>query len=217
MTSRHTFDTPIYLITDRHSVTVSGGLFEAVELAVQGGVRAVQFRELDMDDTRARMVGIKLKRICDRNGAKFFVNRRISLAIELGADGLHFGIDGLRYIPGLRKSNPDMVIGVTCGNHEDIIAATTAGADFVTLGPAFKTSRKGKTRTFFEVEDMAAIIAQADIPVYAIGGINTFNVSELTKLGVRRLALSHAILDVEDPKGAAMHFMHALKHWSADE
>jgi len=211
------FDSPIYLITDRHSVVVSGGLFEAVEQALKGGVRAVQFRELDMDDMRARVVGTKLKTLCDQYGAVFIVNRRIRLAMELGADGLHFGVDGLRYIPSLRQSNPDMLIGITCGDQDDIDAAVVAGADFATLGPVFKTARKGKTRSFFGVEDIADIVSRAPIPVYSIGGINTFNVSELTALDVRRLALSHAILDVEDPKGATMHFMYALTYRSTEQ
>lgn len=210
MAPRSIFDSPIYLITDRHSVGVPGGLFEAVELALQGGVRAVQFRELDMDDIRSRVVGTKIKTICERYGASLFVNRRIRLAIELGADGMHFGIDGLRYIPSLRQSNPDMLIGVTCGDQDDVDAAVTAQADFITLGPVFKTARRGKTRSFFGVEEIAGIINQTPIPVFAIGGINTFNVSELTALGIRRLALSHAILNVEDPKGATMHFMRSL-------
>ena len=48
------------------------------------------------------------------------------------------------------------------------------------------------------------------MPLFAIGGINSSNLSELTAIGCRRIAVIGAIMSASDPSAATLQLLESL-------
>src|ERR1700690_1050995 len=82
-------DFKLYLITDRKQVRMP--LTDAVRLALEGGVRAVQLREKDLPIRELLALSQELRTITKEFGARLFINDHVDVAIAVKADGVHLG------------------------------------------------------------------------------------------------------------------------------
>lgn len=173
-----------------------------LERALRGGVDLVQWRAPpDADDLR------RCVRTCHAYGVRVLVNDHLSLA-EM-ADGLHVGQDDVPAARARRVLGPGKLVGVSTHGPEQVCAAQAAGADYVGLGPCRPTPVKGYT-SGLAPDVLRESLAAARVPVFAIGGIDAANVSELVPLGVRRIAVCRAVLAAGDPESAARELRAAL-------
>ena len=80
-------------------------------------------------------------------------------------------------------------------------AAIAAGAAYLGSGPAFATPIKAEKQVVGPA-GIAAIVeaAGAEVPVFAIGGIDESNVAQLTAAGLRRACVIRAVADAPDPE-----------------
>jgi thiamine-phosphate pyrophosphorylase len=75
--------------------------------------------------------------------------------------------------------------------------AIAEGADYIGVGPIFKTPTKEKKLPVgFEYLDYA--VANVKIPFVAIGGIKEHNIRDIIAHGARRVALVSEITGAED-------------------
>src|SRR5512147_2409528 len=114
-------DFKLYLITDRKQTRMP--LPDAVRLALEGGVRAVQLRERDLPIRELLAVAQELRSVTREFGAKLFLNDRVDVAVAVEADGVHLGHqsmppEAVRTIVGRR-----MLIGVSTHSIEEARAA----------------------------------------------------------------------------------------------
>src|SRR5262245_52672954 len=63
------------------------------QAVLRGGCAALQLRAKQLSDADFLALGHALGRVCRAAGVPFFVNDRVWLARELGADGVHVGQD----------------------------------------------------------------------------------------------------------------------------
>ena len=88
------------------------------------------------------------------------------------------------------------------------LAATDA--DYAGVGPVFATPTKaGRAAVGLEYVRHAA--AHAQVPWFAIGGIDETNVAEVVAAGAARIAVVRAVGDAPDPEGAAAALRRALR------
>jgi hypothetical protein len=85
---------------------------------------------------------------------------------------------------------------------EQIDAAVAAGADYVGFGPCYPTATKGYSEGL-PAEAIEEAAFSCPVPLFAIGGIDASNLLRLRAFGVRRIAVSSAILKAQDPYAAA--------------
>lgn len=144
----------------------------------------------------------KLLPICKKAGIPLIINDYPEIAKKCGADGVHLGLsDGS--IENARKLLGDhAIIGATAHNLEEAKSAEKAGADYLGVGAAFGSSTK-KNASNFNIEDYLEITSNVSIPVVAIGGINSDNVSKLNGFGLAGVAVVSAIFDSDDVKKSA--------------
>lgn len=74
------------------------------------------------------------------------------------------------------------------------------GADYVALGPMFRTGTKEKARIAgpgYAAEAIREL--PGDVPLVAIGGIGEGNLMELVGVGVRRVCVCSAVISQADP------------------
>jgi len=77
------------------------------------------------------------------------------------------------------------------------------GADFITFGPVYYTASKAQYGAPVGLERLLSATATLQIPVFALGGINRDNCTEVIASGVRGVALISAIMSAPDPREAA--------------
>ena len=183
---------------------------EQVNLALQGGVKWVQFRSKTMSLIELEKEALQIKELCKSYGAIFVLNDNWQLAIKLGLDGVHVGLTDTP-IKEIRKHN-DFIIGGTANTFEDIKFHFLSGADYVGVGPFRPTRTKQNLSPIVGIDGFKQIIsschfAEIDIPIIAIGGIQLTDIQEIKENGIYGVAIASQINQAENPIQSAQHFI----------
>ena len=194
-------DFDLYLITDRKQ-TRGRDLLWVIERALEGGVKAVQLREKDLDGKELFSLAEKTLRVCQNYGALLFINDRIDLCLAIDADGVQIGIASVPIDAARQLLGPQKLIGASTHSLEEAGEAQRRGADFVLFGPVYHTASKINYGPPQGLTALKAVVEKLSRPVYAIGGIQPDNVDETRRTGIRGVALISAVISAEDPKDA---------------
>ncbi|MEY4829509.1 MAG: hypothetical protein RLZZ562_1305 [Planctomycetota bacterium] len=171
--------------------------WRVLENALKGGVDLVQWRSKEPDDAGFRAC----RDICMARSVPIFVNDDVMLAVRGRAHGAHVGQDDME--PEVaRKLLVRQTLGVSTHDKKQIDAAVAAGADYVGFGPCYPTATKGYSEGL-PAEAIEEAAFSCPVPLFAIGGIDASNLLRLRAFGVRRIAVSSAILKAQDPYAAA--------------
>jgi len=175
-----------------------------LEAAVRGGVDIVQLRERSLADGELLAVLQRAREVTRRLGVPLVVNDRPDLARLAEADFVHVGQDDL-------PVEAARVFGAGVGQSTHAPAELDATeADYAGVGPVFETpTKEGRAAAGLEYVHYAA--AHADVPWFAIGGIDESTVGEVVAAGARRVAVVRAIGDAPDPERAAAGLRRALR------
>lgn len=181
-------------------------LIGAVERALAGGARVVQYRDKTHDaPARLRQAGA-LCRLCRTQGTLFLVNDDIELAAESGADGVHLGRDDKSLAEARARLGPGKLIGVSCYNElERATVAEAAGAAYVAFG-SFFPSRTKPQAVRASPELLRRARGALHIPVVAIGGITPENGAALVAAGADLLAAIDGVFAQPDIRAAAQRY-----------
>ena len=131
-------DFKLYLITDRKLFGSSDAMLEAIEKALQGGVKAVQLREKDLGTRELLALAYRMRALTARHGAKLFINDRVDIAVAVNADGVHLGRTSMPVYAARKASEGRMMIGVSTHSLQEAQQAEADGADFMTWGRYMK-------------------------------------------------------------------------------
>ena len=181
-------------------------LARAVDAALEGGARIVQYRNklaspvLKLEQARA------LKTLCARHGALFIVNDDVALAREIDADGAHVGREDPALGTARETLGAGKVIGVSCYRSIELAReAQAAGADYVAFG-GFYPSRVKPGAVRAPIELLTEARGALSVPIVAIGGITAENGEALVRAGADALAVITALFESADVTAAARAF-----------
>jgi len=152
----------------------------------------ISFFQLRLKNTKMEkkiLIGKKVKKICKKYNVKFLINDEPNLAKKLNTDGCHLGQKDMN-INEARKILKNKIIGITC--HNSIKLAKIAidnNADYIAFG-AFNDSKTKKARYKAKINILLSIKKMTNIPVVAIGGINSKNYKKLILNKANFLAIS---------------------------
>ena len=194
-------DYTLYLVTDR-SVMSAKSLEQAVEQAIQGGCTVVQLREKYASSREFFETAQRVKQITDSYHIPLIINDRTDICLAVNAAGIHIGQQDLPAKIVRSMVGPDKIIGVSAAPLSEAIQAEQDGADYLGVGAMFATSTKTNTRPV-TIEQLTQIKQAVQIPVVAIGGIQSSNAATLTKTGIDGIAVVSAILAQENITHAA--------------
>jgi len=175
---------------------------EIVEEAIEGGITMLQLRDKNSTEDEIISDAEKLLPICKAAGIPLIINDYPEIAKKCGADGVHLGLSDGSIENARKLLGDDAIIGATAHNLEEAKRAEEAGADYLGVGAAFGSSTK-KNASNFNIEDYLEITSNVSIPVVAIGGINSDNISKLNGFGLAGVAVVSAIFDSDDVKKSA--------------
>lgn len=134
---------------------------------------AVIFRDYD-HPTRLSLART-YRDLCGRYGLKFIVADDAHMAKAVDADGVH--------LPSYRLSRPQKngikgYLSCACHTADDLKYAAQLGADIAFLSPVFRTASHPE-KASLGVAAFKKIADHAKLPILALGGITSENVSEL--------------------------------------
>lgn len=190
----------LYLITDRKLVHRPSSFVAVVEKALKGGVKAVQLREKDLSTRELLRLAYKMRDLTNKYSARLFINNRFDIALAVGADGVHLTQDSIPAEAVRKAVKKKLLIGVSAHSLKEAKAAQKAGADFITLGPIYRTPSKLKYGSPLGINTLEKVSRGIRVPVFAIGGVKGRKIKELKKTGVYGVAVISEIFKASDIK-----------------
>ena len=135
------------------------------------------------------LIGKKIQRICKKYKVKFIINDNPLLTKKLNADGCHLGQKDINIIKA-RKILKNKIIGITCHNSIKLVKkAILDKANYIAIGAFYSSkTKKVKHRANIKILNLAKKIT--NIPIVAIGGINSNNYKKLLLNKANFLAIS---------------------------
>jgi thiamine-phosphate pyrophosphorylase len=193
----------LLLVTDPRPDLVS-----RVEAAVRGGVDIVQLRDKTSPRERQLELAGALLEVCNGGGALFTINDNPELARLAGAGGVHLGQEDGPIERARGALGPDAVVGRSAGSVEEARGALEEGADYLGVGTIFATPTKPDAevaglRLVKEVAREGLSRGGEPVPWFVIGGISRRTAPAAVEAGAPGLAVVRAVLDADDPEGAA--------------
>jgi thiamine-phosphate pyrophosphorylase len=182
-------DPAILAITDRRQC---GEPLEARAAALfRGGCRFLSLREKDLPaEDRLTLLG-RLSALGRDYGAMLCVHDDLPAAFACGT-ALHLPGNG-NAAEARGHLGPTALIGQSCHSRAEILAAATAGVDYVTLSPVFPSASKPGYPALAKID-----IAGLDIPVLALGGIAFDTIARLPA-GFAGVAVMGQAMTAPDP------------------
>lgn len=168
-----------------------------VRRLVDAGIDIIQLRHRGLDDRRLYEAAVSIRRVLEATGVLFIVNDRVDLAVAADADGLHVGQDELPPAAARRVLGHDRLIGLSTHDSDQVTAAQAdASVDYIGCGPIFPSQTKSFSR-YTGTTWLSGVADHCTKPAFAIGGIDTENVSAIAAAGIHRVAITAAASDTE--------------------
>jgi thiamine-phosphate pyrophosphorylase len=185
-----------------------------LDAALRGGADIVQLREKSpRQDEELIAFAERFRRAAVEHPALFILNDRPDLVAACEADGVHVGQRDMSVAEARRLAGPETLVGLSTHSRDQVEAACAAAGvdrpDQISVGPVWATpTKEGRPGTGLGLIEYAA--SEATIPWFAIGGIDTRNVSSVVAAGATRIVVVRAIRDAKDPAAAARALREAM-------
>lgn len=195
----------LYIITDPKLIPAGKeALRSAVEEALIGGARIVQYRNKTAPYDQQLAEAKQLRSVTREYGASFLINDSAELCLACDADGIHIGqSDGA--IETIRQKLGAKILGVTCHNSLELASqAIDQGADYCAFGAMFPSPTKPSAKPCSLATLQEA--SKLPVPICAIGGINTENALQVRHHGATMLAVISGVFGQPSIRASARAF-----------
>ena len=159
--------------------------------------KAILLREKDLPEREYRDLAVQVMAICQTHHLPCILHAFTQTAAYLHADALHLPLPLLR---GLSKSEKTIFshLGASCHSVDDAREAEALGCTYITAGHIFATDCKRgiPPRGLSFLTDVCHSV---HIPVYAIGGINSSNLSLAARAGAAGSCIMSGAMSCENP------------------
>ncbi len=162
--------------------------FSHIENALMRGIRLVQLR---LSDSRVMLVNVgSVNELCLRYSAQLMVNTGADVFQKIehlsSSLGLHLNSKNLLTCDS-RPLGLSKLLSASCHNATEIAHAQKIGVDFICLSPVLTTnSHPGQPGMGWKQFEMQA--DKANVPVYALGGMNDDHLSQALNCGAQGIA-----------------------------
>lgn len=190
---------------------------QLAEEACAAGADWVQLRVKNTPCAEWKKIALETRAVCRRYKAKLIINDSMTLARDIGADGVHLGLSDFSTAEARKILGKDFIIGGTANTFADIVMHARAGVSYIGVGPFRFTTTKEKLSPVLGLEGYAAIVDKCRrqdirIPLVAIGGIQPADVEPLMQLGMYGVAASSVITQAADKTAVIKDFTNALEN-----
>ena len=186
---------------------------DVVREMLLGGIKIIQYREKEEKSIREKYNEcMEIRKMTRDAGALFLVNDFIDIALLADADGVHIGQDDLP-VAEVRKLIGDKIIGVSTHSPEQALKALSDGADYIGVGPIYKTYTKKNVCEPVNLSYLDYVLQNINLSSVAIGGIKEHNIREVLKHGAKTVALVTEIVGADDIAGKAKKILSIMEEF----
>jgi thiamine-phosphate pyrophosphorylase len=180
-------DFKLCYITDRRAFEPKP-LVPWIREAVRAGIDLIQIREKDL--ATRQLLDLVSAAVDSARGTstRIVVNDRLDVALSLGAAGVHLGTHSIPARAVRSCVAREFLVGVSCHSLEEALAAGSAGADYILLGPIFETTSKLPYRAPLGLAKLREVAGRMKIPLLALGGITVERVKSCLEAGATGIA-----------------------------
>lgn len=197
---------PIYFVTP---TDLGPNVARLVEEACAGGVGMIQLRLKDASTRDLLDSAQRVLASTQAAGIPLIVNDRVDVCLAAGADGVHLGQDDLPVAAARSLLGPDRIIGATTQTPDLARQAQAEGADYVAVGPMFRSPVKpGKEPV--GPDRLRAVKEAVEVCVCGIGGITRVNIAQVAQAGADLFAVVSDIAGATEPQQAVRELLAAL-------
>lgn len=175
-----------------------GDFLKRIEDIASCGVKAMILREKDLSEEEYRNLAEKFVGICRRHKVEAVLHLFSDVAVELGVSRIHLSLEVFKNLDEEKRKRFEK-IGVSCHSVEDALEAERLGAAYITFGHVFATDCK-KGLAPRGVSALKSVCDSVNIPVYAIGGINSENIGLVFRNGAKGACIMSGFMKCPDLK-----------------
>jgi len=187
---------PVYALADAGTLGEEA-VPAAVAALAEAGVRWIQIRAKHTPDAELFSLVEHCFRRLEPHGADapaLWMDDRADLATLFPFAGLHLGQRDLPPAAARRVVGPDLWIGASSHNDEELEAALAdPEVDVVAVGPVFATTGKENPDPVVGLDFVRRARRATDRPLVAIGGIDADNLAQVLAAGADTAAVLGAI------------------------
>jgi len=186
----------IYCIT-AESYSNGRDNIRVVEELIDSGIQLIQYGEKEKEMGEKYRQCLKIRDLTRKADVCFIVNDHVDLALMVDADGVHIGQEDLP-IEAVRKMvGPDKIIGLSTHSPEQAKDAVERGADYIGVGPIFKTFTKKDVCDPVGLSYLDYVVQHLNVPFVAIGGIKAHNLDQVVQHGAECVSLVTEIVGAD--------------------
>ena len=176
-------------LPDRMAITRprADQVLPSLERLLNQGIRWIQLRAPEVDATAWPDLAAEALARCRAEGARLVLNppSGVLLTDLPPAEGLH--LNGARLQALSDRPRGWAWVGASCHCPEDLARAAALGLDYAFLSPVRPTASHPGTAVL-GWETFAAWVADAALPVYALGGVGPGDIPRVRRLGGQGIA-----------------------------
>ena len=184
----------IICVTNRH--LCKENFLSRVEKIAACRPSAIILREKDLSPEEYSRLAVNILKICAEYDVPCILHKYFEVAIKLGVKKIHLPLPVLREMSATDKKFFD-VIGASCHSLEELHEAENLGCTYVTAGHIFATDCK-KDLEPRGINFLTKLRDAAKVPIYAIGGINAENISQVQSAGVNGACIMSGFMTSND-------------------
>jgi thiamine-phosphate pyrophosphorylase len=199
----------LYVIIDTAALGGRDHL-EVASRSIRGGAKVMQLRDKVHSKKELLSIAQGLRDLCTEQNVLFIMNDYLDVALAVNADGLHVGHEDLPVKVARRLLPIDKVLGCSVRTVDKAVVAQSEGADYIAVGAMYPTPSK-ETAKVVGPERLKEMRPAVTLPLVAIGGINTENVSKVLAAGADSVAVISAVLGAEDVEEATRQIVKRIE------
>ena len=157
---------------------------------------AIILREKDLSPEEYLRLALNVIKICKSYNVPCILHNYFEVAMKLGVKRIHLPLPVLREMSATDKKFFD-IIGASCHSIEELHEAQNLDCTYVTAGHIFTTDCK-KDLEPRGINFLREMLDVASVPIYAIGGINAKNISQIQSAGADGACIMSGFMTCDD-------------------
>lgn len=164
--------------------------YKRIDEISQSSLKYLILREKDLNTEELLEMALRVRDILSKGSIKLIINSNIDVAEKINAYGVQLSFRD--FASGLAE-NYSNIKGISIHNINEAVEAEKLGADYLLYGHVFETDcKKGvPPRGLYELGEICKVV---NIPVYAIGGINSENANRVIEAGASGVAVMSSLM-----------------------
>jgi 8-oxo-dGTP diphosphatase len=175
-----------YVITPEPSAGQLPAFVDELGEVLARGARLLQLRAKSLEPSAFASLAQAAAALCAPYGAQLMLNDAVELARGLGSVGVQLSGQAL-WAHKVRPLAPQQWVAASCHDVEDLQQAVRIGADFALLSPVMPTPSHPDAAPL-GWQRFAAMVEQAALPVFALGGMTAGDVQRARACGAQGVA-----------------------------